>query len=123
MATKYGDDKFGWMSASPKEAYACGVWKGIYSVKGLFSQPISFKVNKGDRVSFWHDPWCTKVPIVPLFPSCYRFTQNKWGSVKNHMIRTTILCSWNLHPKRNLNDWEIEEMRTFSESLRELPSW
>lgn len=26
------------------------------------------------------------------------------------MIRSRVFCSWDLKPRRNLNDWEIEEM-------------
>lgn len=26
------------------------------------------------------------------------------------MIRTRVLCSWNIQPRRKLNDWKIEEM-------------
>lgn len=54
--------------------------------------------------------WCTHVLLALLFPSCYSLAQNKWGSVKDHMIRSIVLCSWNLSPRRNLNDWEVEEM-------------
>lgn len=32
------------------------------------------------------------------------------GSVKEHMIRTRSLCSWNIQTRRSLNDWEIGEI-------------
>lgn len=34
----------------------------------------------------------------------------KKGSVEDHMIRTRSLCLWNIQPRKNLNDWEIEEI-------------
>ena len=30
MATKYGEERFGWASRSPRGAAGCGVWKGIF---------------------------------------------------------------------------------------------
>lgn len=110
MAVKYGEDNYGWLPAIPREVLGCGVWKGICSVKEWFSRFIRFKVNKGDRISFRHDLWCTNVPLALSFPSCYRLAQNKWGFVKDHMIRTIVLRSSNLSPRRNLNNWKVEEM-------------
>lgn len=33
------------------------------------------------------------------------------------MIETRVWCSWNIRPRRNLNDWEIEEMRRLMDTL------
>lgn len=30
--------------------------------------------------------------------------------VKDHMVKTNVLCSRNIQPRRNLNDWEVEDM-------------
>lgn len=30
--------------------------------------------------------------------------------MKNHMIKSRVLCSWNIQLQWNLNDWEIGEM-------------
>lgn len=34
----------------------------------------------------------------------------KGGSVRDHIIRTRSFCLWNIQPRKNLNDWEIEEV-------------
>lgn len=34
---------------------------------------------------------------------------NKKEPVKDHMIRTHSLCSWNLHFRRSINDWVMDE--------------
>lgn len=33
------------------------------------------------------------------------------------MIRTRVFCSWNLRPRRNVNDWELEEVSMLLELL------
>lgn len=37
--------------------------------------------------------------------------------MKEFMIRSRSLCLWNIQPRRNLNDWEIEEMGRLMMSL------
>lgn len=74
-----------------------------------FERLISFKVNNGERVCFWKDPWCSDVPLCILYPPLLSLVQNKKGMVKEYIIRTRIFCSWDLLFCRNLNDWEVEE--------------
>lgn len=76
----------------------------------VFSSLIRFKVNKGDRIRFWLDVWCARDPLYILFLSCFNLARSKFGMVLEHMIRSRMLCSWDLKPRKNLNNWEIEEM-------------
>lgn len=59
---------------------------------------------------FWHDPWYGDEPLKDVFPHCCDLAEDKWGVVKAYMIRCRVLCSWNIQPRRNLNEWEIGEM-------------
>jgi len=95
----------------------CGVWKNINKEREDFFKWIKFKVNDGGMVSFWHDPWCFCKPLANLFPNCYNLALNKRGTVKDFMVRSMIFSSWNIQPRRNLNDWEIEEMGRLLTSL------
>lgn len=79
-------------------------------IRGVAFSIYSLKVTKGDKVLFWHDPWCSIEPLCHLFSSCYNLSACKWGSVIEHMIRTRIFYSWNLHPRRNLNDCELDDV-------------
>lgn len=99
-----------WACRMPTGPVGCGLWKGICRNLGDFFKHIKFKVNKGDRVKFWLEAWCSREPLCDLFSSCFSLAQSKYGSVAEHMIRSRVFCSWDLKPKRNLNDWEIEEM-------------
>lgn len=78
---------------------------------------VFFKVNNGERVRFWHDPWCSREPLRVFFPNYYDLAVEKWGSVKDHLIRSRVFWSWNIRPRRNLNDWEVEEMGSLLELL------
>lgn len=104
IATKYEEECNSWLPISPLGAIGCRVWKGICIGKDQLSQFIQFKINKGDRVSFWHDRWCSTSSLAQLFPQCYHLAVCKQGSVRDHMVRLRALCSWNLHPRRNLNN-------------------
>lgn len=101
---KYGEELIGWISGVPLGPAGYGVWKGIREGAELISRFTRLKVNNGEKVLFWHDTWCASKPLSSLFSSCYSVARRKWGSDRDHMIRTRVWCSWNIHPKRNLND-------------------
>lgn len=117
MVAKYGEDRNSWLPRIPLGASGYGVWKDICARKEQFSRFICFEVNKGDRVAFWHDSRCTSSSLAYLFPSYYSLVVCKQGSISDHMIRTRLFCSWNLHLRRNLNNWEVEEMGRLLELL------
>lgn len=104
MAAKYGDDHYGWRCRSLEGAIGGSLWKGISKGGDSFFNFVRFKINKGDRVSFWKDRWCNKECLKNLFPACYAIAGSKGGSVGEHMIRTRSCCLWNIQPRRNLND-------------------
>lgn len=97
------------------------MWKAIMSTMDDFFKLVKFKVNNGDMVRFGLDRWCTKEPLNIIFPSCFRVAASKYGSVQDHMIRFRVNCSWDLKPRRNLNDWEIEEMGQLLDILEKYP--
>lgn len=41
---------------------------------------------------------------------------DRFGSVKDHMIRSRVFSLWNIQPWRDPNDWEVEEMGKLLES-------
>lgn len=76
----------------------------------LLAQFTRFKVNNGDCVQFWTNPRCSSLPLSSIFPDLFNPTEGKSDSVKNHMIRSRAFCTWNVRLRRNLNDWEIDDM-------------
>lgn len=79
IAAKYGEECNGWLLIPPLGVVGSGVWKGICAWKDQFSHFIWFKINRGDRVSFWHDRWCSTSPLAHLFPHCYHLAVCKRG--------------------------------------------
>lgn len=77
------------------------MWKSISMGKENF---FWFKINNGERVRYWVDPWCDRRPLAMVFLSCFNLTVNKGGLVKDHIIRSRVFCSWNIQPRRCLND-------------------
>lgn len=65
--------------------------------------------------------WYSREPLSDVFPSCFSLAQSINRSVFKHMICLRVLCSWDLKPRRNLNDWEIEEMGRLLEVLDAYP--
>lgn len=93
MASKYWEECFGWASGSLGGLAGCGVWKGICKGLGSFFRFAKFLVHNGEGMKFWWDPWCEREPLCNLFPSCYSLVEDKWRSVKDHMIWSRVLCS------------------------------
>lgn len=110
VTTKYGEVPHGRKSKLAKGAMWCSLWKSISTGEESLFRHIRYKINNGERVHFWLNPWCERECLTSLFPNCYALAECKRGSVKDHMIKTWSFCLWNIQPKRNLNDWEIEEM-------------
>lgn len=83
-----GISKGGCYSKRP-DPYGVGLWKGIFNVVGAFPRLVACQVNNGEREWFWHNPWCSDVPLLSLFPLLLTLASNKDGSVKDHKV-------WNL---------------------------
>lgn len=58
--TKYEESYLGWTNGIPKGARGCGVWANICKGEEGIFRFVRFKINNGERVRFWHDPWCER---------------------------------------------------------------
>lgn len=104
ITAKFGKDLNGWVRHRPTGAVGCGVWKCIFKGMDSFVKFTRFKVDDGENVLFWTDPWCSRVALCRLFPGFFSLAAGKTRSVKDHMIRSRAFCSWNIQLRRNLND-------------------
>lgn len=91
-------------------SYGCGLWKAIFKGIDSFANFISFKANNGERVRFWKDWWCSIEPLYRIYSNLFSLARNKYGMVKEYMIRTRSFCSCYLHLRIHLNDWEVDEV-------------
>lgn len=83
VASKYGDDQFGWMSRMSSGAAGYGVWKGICKEMDSFFRFVTFKINNGECVVL--DSRCTFSILLVMI------LRSKWGLVKEHMVRSSLL--------------------------------
>lgn len=45
-----------------------------------------------------------------IFPKIFSLSPCKEGSIKDYMIRPRSFRSWDMHLRKNLNEWEVEDM-------------
>lgn len=53
VEAKYGEDH-SWRSSMPERVMGCSLWSGICKGTDSFFKFV-YKINNGERVSFWHD--------------------------------------------------------------------
>lgn len=71
----------------------------------------SWKVDRGDKILFWHDNWIDSGCLKDWSPQMYAIAQTKnmrvvdageWGLNRN---------VWAVNVIRNLNGWKVEEYK------------
>lgn len=51
-----------------------------------------------------------EVPLESIVPSIYHLARRKDGSVHHHYFQSGEWINWHLHLRRNLSDWEVEQV-------------
>jgi hypothetical protein len=51
----------------------------------VFLRFISFGIDDGSHIRFWHDNWCGNQPLKEAFPKLFQIACNKEAWVKDHM--------------------------------------
>ncbi|KAL6331982.1 hypothetical protein AAG906_020335 [Vitis piasezkii] len=74
---KYGEERGGWRSCEPREAYGFGLWKAISKMGHQVTPFVGFVVGDGEKVKFWKDKWCETIPLSEVFPSLFALASNK----------------------------------------------
>ncbi|RVW77230.1 putative ribonuclease H protein [Vitis vinifera] len=74
---KYGEERGGWRSCEPREAYGLGLWKAISKMGHKVTPFVGFVVGDGEKVKFWKDKWCETIPLSEVFPSLFALASNK----------------------------------------------
>ncbi|RVX20320.1 putative ribonuclease H protein [Vitis vinifera] len=107
---KYGEERGGWRSCEPREAYGLGLWKAISKMGHKVTPFVGFVVGDGEKVKFWKDKWCETIPLSEVFPSLFALASNKEAWVKEVWTAGGKGGSWNPCFNRPFNDWEMEEV-------------
>uniref|UniRef100_A0A0V0IE94 Putative ovule protein n=1 Tax=Solanum chacoense TaxID=4108 RepID=A0A0V0IE94_SOLCH len=112
IAAKYGmRDK--WMTTKVTSPYGSSVWRSISDLWDLVLERSYCKVGNGRKVAFWMDKWCGQVPLSQRFPDLYDLCQMQQATVAELWNDQ----GWNLHFRRNLNDWEMCRITEFLVTL------
>jgi len=73
------------------------------------------RVGNGSKTSFWEDKWLGHASLKNLFPELYVLAVHQQMSVADSWTQQ----GWNIHFRRNFNDWEIETVTEFFRALAE----
>ncbi|WMV52954.1 hypothetical protein MTR67_046339 [Solanum verrucosum] len=112
IAAKYGmRDK--WMTTKVTSPYGSIVWRSTSDLWDLVLERSYRKVGNGRKVAFWMDKWCGQVPLSQRFPDLYDLCQMQQATVAELWNDQ----GWNLHFRRNLNDWEMCRITEFLVTL------
>jgi hypothetical protein len=106
VVAKYGVEKGGWTTDNPKGSYDCSLWKHIRMGWEVFSAHIGFEVGLGDRVSLWHDRWCSEHSLKEFFPTLYACSLHQEITVASALVPQGMDQSreWNVTFGRGFND-------------------
>lgn len=62
------------------------MWRGLHKTKELFRHLVKFEVVNGEKVSFWFDRWCLKVPLASIFNDLVGFSSTRNALVADNFI-------------------------------------
>uniref|UniRef100_A0A2N9HB87 Reverse transcriptase domain-containing protein n=1 Tax=Fagus sylvatica TaxID=28930 RepID=A0A2N9HB87_FAGSY len=115
VAAKYGVDRGGWTSNSPRGTHGCSLWRHIRMGWTVFSTHIRFEVRLGTRVSLWHDSWCSDHPLKEIFLGLFGCSLNQEDSVGSVLVSQGVDHSqeWNVTFERDFNNWELDQVVAF----------
>ena len=119
IAAKYGETRGGWCTRIVRGTHGCVMWKSITEGAKKFFGQIVYNVGEGDRISFWHDPWCGSNPLKDLFPNLFTHSQSKETWIFDLIVFASEggSRSWNFHFRRAPENWEKENVCSFIEFL------
>ncbi|RVW41542.1 LINE-1 reverse transcriptase-like [Vitis vinifera] len=106
---KYGEERGGWRSCEPREAYGLGLWKAISKMGHKVTPFVGFVVGDGEKVKFWKDKWCETIPLSEVFPSLFALASNKEAWINEVWTAGGEGGGvWNPCFNRPFNDWEMK---------------
>lgn len=71
------------------------------------------EVGDGSKTSFWDDKWNGSVPMKQLHPELFTLCQHQQATVATMKADKDGICFL----RRNLQDWEIDKVAEFQDSV------
>ena len=116
IEVKSGNEWGGWCSNPVLDPYGFGMWRTIRQGWPSVSSHILYEVGDGTRVTFWQDQWSGRVLLL-FATSLFWICHNKEASVADLMQFTNGVLHWDLHFAQAIQDWELESMMTFMDTI------
>ena len=119
ICCKFGESNGDWHTCESRGGYGTSLWKEIRKEWLSFFQNAVFALGDERRINFWKDVWCGEEALCYSFPSFFKLALNKEATVAEFWDRGEGLGCWSPSFLRPLNDWEIEEMVKFLQTLHD----
>ncbi|RVW75253.1 Transposon TX1 uncharacterized 149 kDa protein [Vitis vinifera] len=71
IKVKYEQEGLDWRPKKANGAVGIGVWKEIWKESDWCWDNMSFRVGKGNMISFWTDVWCSESSLSQCFPHLF----------------------------------------------------
>ncbi|KAG5577611.1 hypothetical protein H5410_057745 [Solanum commersonii] len=104
-----------WITKQARSPYGVGLWRTIRNQWPKLWGNSRIVIGNGRRTSFWNDVWVGQHPLIQLYPVIYNLNQQKEATVAD--VRDNQ--GWNLSFRRMLNDWEIDSLTDFYNTLEQ----
>ena len=112
----YGTHSNGWdVNTTVRWSHRCPS-KTIAQVFQDFSKYTRFVVGDGERIRFWEDLWWGDQPLGFQYPRLFRVVTDKNIPISS-ILDSAHPFSWNFNFRRNLSDFEIEDLESLMRSL------
>ncbi|RVW92919.1 putative ribonuclease H protein [Vitis vinifera] len=118
IKVKYGQEGLDWRPKKANGAIGVGVWKEIWKESDWCWDNMTFRVGKGNMISFWTDVWCSESSLSQCFPHLFGMAAQRNSTVEEMWDQNSGQGNWNLHFLRDFNDWELELVGDFLHILR-----
>ena len=119
ICSKFGESFGGWHTSDIRGSYGTSLWKDIRKEWPSFFQNSVFALGDGRRINFWKDVWCGEEALCVRYPVLFNLALNKEGMVADMWDSRGGAGCWSPTFLRPLNDWEIEEMTRFLQTLHD----
>eukprot|EP00268_Persea_americana_P040392 TRINITY_DN40104_c1_g2_i1.p1 TRINITY_DN40104_c1_g2~~TRINITY_DN40104_c1_g2_i1.p1 ORF type:complete len:152 (+),score=10.55 TRINITY_DN40104_c1_g2_i1:316-771(+) len=91
VMAKYTVKRNGWEVSGPSYRFS-GIWRGISSVRDLFTANVKYKIALGEDVTFWLGVWVGDRPLAKEFNYLFRCASNKLAKVRDYMEKINDYC-------------------------------
>ena len=119
ICSKFGESSGGWHTSDIRGGYGSSLWKDIRKEWPSFLQNSVFALGDGKRINFWKDAWCGEEALCVKYPVLFNLALNKEAKVADMWESNGGVGGWSPIFLRALNDWEIEEMARFLQTLHD----